>query len=280
MEENDWTLKPTKIHNWASNIDYVMFVDENGDSDTKSILKQIAKNETISEDNKYFTVTGVIFTKQKYLNAKNNISELKEKYWANGMFSYNGILKKVCLHSREIRRKMNPFDIHLINYDSFMLDISSLIKNLEYTIISVTIDKENYLLKHYNFHIYNTAMCFLMQRYIYYMNNNSRGSIMLEARGKDEDFILLNEMKNIIFNTGIKDISPKELQSKISGIYFNPKWNKKYDGTFSGLEIADLTSYPIHKYIRNNKKDKAFEIIESKIDRFPDYINKGLKIFP
>lgn len=64
------------------------------------------------------------------------------------------------------------------------------------------------------------------------------------------------------------------------GIYFNPKWNQGYDNTFSGLEIADLTSYPIHKYIRNNKKDKAFLALENKIDKYPDYINKGIKVFP
>lgn len=87
-------------------------------------------------------------------------------------------------------------------------------------------------------------------------------------------------MKHIIFETGIKRISSDELQNKIAGIYFNPKWNKKYDDTFSGLEVADLSSYPIHKYVRNKNKDKAFIILENKIDKYPNYMNKGVKIFP
>ena len=46
-------------------------------------------------------------------------------------------------------------------------------------------------------------MCFLLQRYIYVMPNNKKEIVMLEARGKDEDYILLNEMKHIIFETVI-----------------------------------------------------------------------------
>ena len=103
---------------------------------------------------------------------------------------------------------------------------------------------------------------------------------MLESRGKNEDMQLLNEMKHIIFETGIKNITSNELINKIAGIYFNPKWNKVYDDTYTGLEIADLSSYPIHKFVRNKHKDMAFEILEKKFDKYPDYINKGLKIFP
>jgi len=192
----------------------------------------------------------------------------------------NQTCKKVCLHSREIRRRTDAFDSKLIDYNSFINDLSSLINSLDYKIISVTIDKNKYLLKHYQFNVYNTAMCFLLQRFIYTIPNNKNGIIMLEARGKDEDYLLLNEMKHIIFETGIKNILTKELQQKIGGIYFNPKWDNAYDITFSGLEIADLSSYPIHKYVRNNNKDKAFLMLENKIDKYPNYINKGLKIFP
>ena len=257
-----------------------MFIDENGNSDLKNILKRLSKNQEIDENDQYFTVTGCIFTKKNYKIAKDKINILKDSLWENGLYSYKDITKKVCFHSREIRRREAPFDNKQIDYSDFMERISKLISELNYTIISVSINKKDYLLKRYQYNVYNTAMCFLMQRYIYYMPNNSRGLIMLEARGKDEDYILLNEMKHIIFETGIKGISSDELQQKIAGIYFNPKWNLTYNDTFSGLEIADLSSYPIHKFIRNNNKDQAFKILESKIDKYPNYISKGIKIFP
>ena len=278
--EQDWTKKPSKITNWSKDVDYVMFVDENGNSDIKDILKSISKNIKVDDNNKFFTVTGVIFTKEQYSIARKQIDELKNKYWKDGCYLYKNKLKKVCFHSREIRRKENAFDINLISYDNFILALTNLLKGLDYKIISVTINKEDYLLKHYQYNVYNTAMCFLLQRYIYVMKNNCKGIVMLEARGKDEDYILLNEMKHIIFETGIRKVTSDELTDRILGIYFNPKWNQGYDNTFSGLEIADLSSYPIHKYIRDNKKDKAFLSIESKIDKYPYYINKGIKIFP
>ncbi len=278
--DSKWTEKPTKIKKWEKDIDYVMFVDENGNSDVKDILKCISKKQEIDVNNNFFTITGVVFTKQQYLIAKNKLNELKLKYWENGTYLYNENYKKVCFHSREIRRKTGAFDTKLIDYDSFIVELSELIDNLNYKIISITIDKKEYLLKHYQFNVYNTAMCFLLQRYIYVMPSNCKGLIMLEARGKDEDYLLLNEMKHIIFETGIKNITSEELQKKISGIYFNPKWNNVYDSTFSGLEIADLSSYPIHKYVRNKKKDQSFLILEKKIDKYPNYMNKGIKIFP
>jgi len=83
MEEKDWTQKPTQIRNWNRNTDYVMFVDENGNSDIKDILKAISKNEVIDVNNNFFTVTGVIFTKNQYSTAKNKLNELKLKYWEN-----------------------------------------------------------------------------------------------------------------------------------------------------------------------------------------------------
>lgn len=257
-----------------------MFIDENGNSDIKNILKCLSKHENVDENDKYFTVTGCIFAKQNYKIAKDKINNLKNKFWNNGTYIYKNQERKVCFHSREIKRRTTPFDNKLIDYNEFMISISNLIKELNYKIISVSIDKETYLLKHYHYNIYNTAMCFLIQRYVYFMPSNLKGLIMLEARGKDEDYILLNEMKHIIFETGIKNISSDELQQKIAGIYFNPKWNTSYNDTFSGLEIADLSSYPIHKFIRNNNKDMAFEILETKIDKFPNYMNKGIKIFP
>lgn len=276
----DWTNRPTQIKKWEKDVNYVMFVDENGNSDITHILKKIMKNKVVLDEEKYFTVTGVIFTRHNYKIAKEKINVLKNKYWHNGFFEYNGSTQKVCFHSREIRRGSGPFNYNTIDYDFFMNELSSTIQDLNYKIISITINIEDYLRKNYKFNVYNTAMCFLIQRYIYYMPNNAKGLLMLESRGKNEDKQLLNEMKHIIFETGIRNISSNELIEKISGIYFNPKWNQIYDDTYTGLEIADISSYPIHKFVRNKHKDKAFEILESKFDKYPNYINKGIKIFP
>lgn len=57
-----------------------MIIYENGISDINYILKKIMKGKEILEEEKFFTVTGVIFTKSNYRIAKDKINTLKNKY--------------------------------------------------------------------------------------------------------------------------------------------------------------------------------------------------------
>ncbi len=278
-----WYEKPTKIVSIGKDIDYIMCIDENGSSSNLTyVLKQISNDKEVSEDDKYFTITGCIFTKSQYMDSKQNIKRLKRKYWDNGVF-YDSKLqrnKAVCFHSREIRKHDNCFNDSIINYDEFMIDLSAILNNVECKIISISINLYEYLKRGYTHNVYNVAFDFLLERYIYETSNKKKGIIMLEARGKDEDGELLKHISKVINVTGTKQISSKELKSKISGVYFNPKWNEEYSVTYIGLEIADLFSYPIHKYVKRNVKDQAFLVMENKIAGYPNYKNKGIKIFP
>ena len=278
-----WNEKPTKILLMKKDIDYVMCIDENGSSSNLTyVLKQISNDKEVSEDDKYFTITGCIFTNKEYMDSKKVINILKNKYWKNGMF-YNTKLKQdraVCFHSRDIRKHDNCFNDSVINYDEFMVDLTASMKNIKCKIISISINLYEYLKRGYTHNVYNVAFDFLLERYIYATENNKKGVIMLEARGKEEDKELLEHISKVINKTGTKKISSKELQSKIDGVYFNPKWNEEYSSTYVGLEITDLFSYPIHKYVKRNSKDKAFLTFEDKINGYPNYKNKGIKIFP
>ena len=103
---------------------------------------------------------------------------------------------------------------------------------------------------------------------------------MLESRGKKEDKILLTHVYDVIHNKGQRNIKTKELEKKIKGVYFNPKWYGGYSATFAGLEVADLFSYPIHQYVKYKKENISFEVIKDKIAYYPDFLNKGIKIYP
>lgn len=278
-----WYDKPTKIRQLNNEIEYIMCIDENGSSNNLTyILKQISNDKEVAEDDKYFTITGCIFKKQDYMNSKYAIKELKNKYWKDGMF-YDSKQKRdkaVCFHSREIRKHDNCFNDSLINYNKFILDLTDLMKNIECKIISISINLYEYLKRGYTHNVYNVAFDFLLERYIYATDNKKKGIIMLEARGKEEDSDLLEHISKVILKSGTKSIKSAELSNKIKGVYFNPKWNEEYSATYTGLEITDLYSYPIHKFIKRNKKDQAFLTYENKIDGYPNYINKGIKVFP
>ncbi len=287
--ENKWWSYPQKIKNWTSNIDYVMFIDENGSTErVRDIYNKITNNAPIDENNKYFTITGCIFEKHSYSKARNNIRKLKEKYWNNGYYfssKYNES-RYVCLHSREIRRHDGAFNDKVINHNNFIMDLSKTLEDIDCKIISITIDLEKYVKKGYLQNVYEIAFDLLLERYIYATDNNKKGIIMLESRGKEEDKRLLKHINEIIFNKGRDKISTVELQEKICGVYFNPKWYSGHSSTFVGLEIADLFSYPIHQHIKYSrvkgavKETLSFNIVKKKIHCYPNYENKGIKIFP
>ena len=278
-----WYDKPVRVLSLKRDIDYIMCIDENGSSSNLTyVLKQISNEKELSEDDKYFTITGCIFTKDDYFNSERLIKSLKNKYWNNGVFydTKSKRDKEICFHSRDIRKHNGCFNDNVINYNEFMIDLSDTMKDIKCKIISISVNIYEYLKKGYTHNIYNVAFDFLLERYIYDTENNKKGIIMLEARGKEEDKELLKHISKVINHTGTKKISSKELRNKIDGVYFNPKWNEDYNFTYVGLEITDLFSYPIHKYIKRNIKDKAFIIFEDKIVGYPNFNNKGIKIFP
>ena len=280
---NDWYQFPQKIKNWNANIDYVMFVDANGNGGRiNNIFKKINNNISISDDEKYFTVTGCIFEKNNYSIVRNNIRKLKEKYWQNGFYNdtKHNDSRYVCLHSREIRRHDGPFNDSIINYDSFISDLSEILAKVNCKIISISINLEEYIKTGNLENVYEKAFDLLLDRYIYATKNNKKGIIMLESRGKSEDKTLLSHIYDIIHNKGRAKISTKELEEKIIGVYFNPKWYGGHSSTFVGLEIVDLFSYPIHQYVKYKKSNLSFETIKEKIVGYPNFNNKGIKIFP
>lgn len=278
-----WSERPTEIKNLNQQVEHIMFIDENGSSSNIiSIMKKNLNGEEILEDEKYFTITGCIFEKNDYLNSKALINELKCKYWNNGKFYDNKAKKEkeVCFHSREIRKHDGCFNDSLINYNEFIVELTETMKDVKCKIISISIDLYEYLQRGYTHNVYNVAFDFLLEKYIFVTKNNRKGIIILEARGKSEDKELLKHIVKVINKTGTKKITNSELRQKINGVYFNHKWNDNYGLTYVGLEIADLFSYPIHKYIKINKKDKAFLCFEDKIFGYPNYINNGIKTFP
>lgn len=104
--EHNWYDYPQRIYYWEKDVDYAMFIDENGNSSKiSSIFKKIMNNENIDENDRYFTITGCVFTKENYRKAKKDIEKLKNKYWKKGIYYDNREEKEkyVCLHSSRIK---------------------------------------------------------------------------------------------------------------------------------------------------------------------------------
>lgn len=280
----DWKTRPRLIEYWPEDVDIVMGLDENGSSDLVSIKRKIDAGSPIDISIKDFTLTGVVFNRSNYETLKQQMNDVKYSFWDGGLSDYKGELKRVCFHSREIRKREHPFN--KINYDDFIPALSKMIDSIPTRIFSCYIDKEKHF-KRYKTpdHPYHVAVRFILERYCKGLNDaNKKGVIIIESRGPKEDKFVLGHILEII-EKGSTQNSSNHFKNLV-GVYFNPKWwvADNNQSSFVVLELADLISFPIHKYARNQCsaefKDQSFSMIEKNIYKYPKYIGWGLKIWP
>lgn len=216
---------------------------------------------------------------------RNNILDLKNEFWLNGEYYRvdKNELFPVVFHSYDIRNHRAPFSSEDIDRQRFLKSLTSLIDSTPFVMFSSTIDKEAHCRQYFHpIDPYDLNMVFVIERYAAYLLAKERayGAIMLESRGKEEDRRLLRRLVTLLEEGS--DFVSKDKFKWITGIYFNPKilTDPRNQVACAGLELADLCSYPIHKFSRNGVKDEAFLIIERKFHGYPSYYGKGYKTFP
>ena len=169
-------LVPNKFDCWSNFNNYIMFIDENNSVSSINIVqKRILANEEISQNENIFTVTGCIFSKPNYEKAIFLFDELRNKYWRNGKYynSKKGIDEIVCFHTEDIRGRKKAFHKEVLDddkYYKFIVDLDSALKKINYTIISISINLADYLLKtqYTELNVYKIAFNFIIERYRQY----------------------------------------------------------------------------------------------------------------
>lgn len=279
----DWKFKPTVINSLPpdTSVTHMLFMDENGDASMKYVTKQFFEGKPIDKNSSFFTLTGALISKDSLSEVSDLFKEIKDKYWDNGMFDYGGKVKRVCFHSHEIRNKTGPFSLNMINFESFMIDLTNLIESIEMTVFSSTIDKEKLFLR-YNFNSfppYNLSLTFIFERLVQSLNGNDEVIVILESRGRKEDKIILEHILNVL-EVGTQYVDRSKF-TKIVGVYFNGKRpSNRSDVSYFGLEIADLCSHPIHRSWINKASTRPFASISKKVYGYPGIRGKGIKKFP
>lgn len=281
MQKLTWDIRPTLIDAWPDNIRFVMAVDENGTWDLKQAQKSAGLGQAWPANHfeRHFTITGAIVARDDFADFQRRVSDLKICYWPpSGRFLYKDTDLHVCFHSREIRKSEGPFAT--INLADFVSDLTSLIRSTPFTIISANLDKIEYIRRYQNpIHPYNLNLMFIIERFAYFLNEQSwNGIVVIESRGKTEDLESLVFLVNLIKH-GNYYYSNKHF-SRIKGVYFSRKRSMSSGKSVAILELADLCSYPIHKYARSGIKDQAFRVLEEKFYHYPNHLGHGLKTFP
>lgn len=261
-----WREKPGTLLDWPSEIDYILSIDENG----------IPNLNNISAGNEWFTITGVLLNKDQFVFLKDEVTKLKFKYWKEGVFKN----KRVVLHSRDIRKKIGPFNPKLIDYEGFTSDLQLTLKKMEYQIFSSSINRKAHISQYARpYPVYNFCLEFILERFAMYLENyNKKGLVVVESRGAKENRVLLRSAISVIDN-GNRFMDSKKFNG-IKGVYFNPKRTINKKMSFPQLEIADLVGYEIYKYIRDDEKSFLFKELEKSLYNYPDYVGYGMKTFP
>jgi len=232
---------------------YMVFVDEAGDHNLEKWDKHFP----------LFVLAFCIMEKSHYCDfVLPSINKLKLKY-----FNKTSII----LHERDIRKQSGDFKnlVEIETQKSFMQDLTGILVNTQFTVISCVINKPCFKGKYekpeHPYHL-ATSMCLERLNYFLKENNDDKPTVInFEARGSKED----EELKNTF---------SRYCTSCNSEFNIIPKANNCV-----GLQFADLIARPIGRHVINpSQPNRAFDIIRNKFrtDESGNYMGRGLKIFP
>ena len=242
---------------------YFLFIDESGDHGLT----------IVNPDFPVFLLSGVLISEDNYSMLKSTFNKVKNELWGN---------KEVIFHSRDIRKCEKEFMI-LFDLDKkkwFYDNLNSAINNCDYTLISSAIQKENYINQfgRLSNDVYELALSFVIERAIFFLDDmpddDKELQIIIEKRGKKEDK-RLDEHFQRLMSRGTGYVSSLRLSNYSLSISFKDKKEN-----INGLQLADLTAYPIARFvIEPERANPAFDLISSKIYS-KNGKRYGLKIYP
>lgn len=142
---------------------YYLFLDECGDQNLTSFDPSFP----------IFTLCGIIVSQEQLDIITEKINTLKKEFWGD---------KKVILHSRDIRKCQNGFEI-FFDLDvkrQFYEQINEILKENMYVIVCCSILKEPYIRQYGRLNdVYGQSLSYIMERTVFYLDNFTNNSIHL-----------------------------------------------------------------------------------------------------
>lgn len=204
---------------------YRLYIDESGHH-------RYQKSPAITE--RFLGLTGIIVNSEVYTNdVIPRIEQMRSHF-------YTDYDLRPALHLTDIIASKNGFS-NLKDEDirnEFNSEFISLLKDVDYQIITVVIDKnahqDRYITPEHPYHYSLTCM---LERYCKFLKHvNGTGDVMAEARGKKEDNNLQNAYSRF-YQNGTQFALPADVQSRLTSK--DIKLKTKYH-LIQGLEFADL----------------------------------------
>ena len=241
---------------------FYFFIDESGDHGLKKLNQEFP----------LFLLCGILVEQLNYSKIRESFNSIKNKFWGN---------TNVIFHSRDIRKCQKEFVAFLDSNvkTQFYNELNrSMIQN-EFTVFASAINKKEYVAAFGELHnnIYEQALTAVFnQIFIYLLNNHTETviNVIIEKRGKKEDRKLEEHFK-LLKNLGTELFSAEHIANWNLSIQFRDKKEN-----INGLQLADLTAYPIARYILNpDFLNLPFQILIKKIAKNEGELF-GLRIIP
>jgi len=257
---------------------YRIYIDEVGNNDLES---------SDDANHRYLSLTGLIFELDYIKNVVTpTLENLKEKYFTTHPD------EPIILHRKELVNKKYPFSSLKDPQveENFNQEFLRLISDLDYTIVSVLIDKKEHKIKYntWKYDPYHYCMEIIVERFFFFLENKSAlGDVMIESRGGKEDLRLKKSFTKI-FENGTNFIEAEKLQKRFTSKELKVKQKLL---NISGLQLADLLAHPSRRFmfriyeLEEGKRftfgDKIVEVIEQKYYKGKSGIEGyGIKLLP
>jgi hypothetical protein len=249
---------------------YRMYVDEVGNPDLEGSENPL---------HRFLSLTGVIIDLQHVGETLHPQMEgLKALYFGSHPD------EPVVLHRKELLYGRYPFQA-LRDPDMrsrFDADLLAFLKEWEYTVISVCLDKKMHreTYKVWRYDPYHYCLALLLERYTFFLEQRkAQGDVMAESRGGKEDIRLKRSFAGLC-HEGTAYVGPDRFQLVLTSkqLKVKPKSNN-----ISGLQLADVVAHPSRNEIlqENNLLDKplapfALKVIEILQEK---YYRQGDRLF-
>ena len=241
---------------------YYLFLDECGDQNLSSFDPSFP----------IFTLCGIVISHEKLKEVTDKINVLKKELWGD---------RKIILHSRDIRKCQNGFEIFfdLKKKQYFYEQINEILKENTYVIVCCSILKEPYIRQYGRLNdVYGQSLSYIIERTVFYLDDIGLGDInlttIIECRGKKEDKALL-DYYNKILDRGTYWVTSSRIRQ-----YFREFEMRRKLENIVGLQIADLIAYPITRHVLDEEAvNLAFDVIKDNIYQKGGKLY-GMKVFP
>ena len=210
---------------------YRLYIDEVGNPDLKN-------SENLNH--RFLSLTGVIID-LTYVQRRihPDLEALKTCYFDSHPD------EPVIMHRKEIVNRRPPFQalrdraVEAV----FNEDLLKLLREWEYRIVTVCIDKKNHVATYgtWRYNPYHYCIAVLLERFSSWLNRRgARGNAMAESRGGKEDRQLKASFHRL-WDRGTDYMGPEQFQKTLTSREL--KFKQKTDN-IAGLQLADLLAHP------------------------------------